>query len=808
MAKNAVVWFLIAAVFFSHCPAEAAVLEYSGTPRGLILTEFAGFTDVSGHWAESSIARVSAMDLMNGDGARFFPQRAVRREEALAVMVRLAGLNTSYSSEQRRSTSSNFKASTWAIPYLELALRMGLLDRSESSLDFRALAQRQEVLTWAARALKLKPLSAGEVLYFEDLGDVDLQRLPYVAALAKKGIAGGWGGKLYPLNSMTRAELAALADRIKGEEAFGLTVFRGSIVSVEKAGSSEVTYSVKTDDGPIYEIKVRRGKTDFPVLKGKKRYGSGILKPEDYVEVVAKGSEILYAEISTYSEKRVSGELARIEKGQLYIRDEGGNTVLLELSQYPEILIDGRKAGLNDLMPGIGLVVWAVNGKANRIEVSTASDSLTPGGWEGQEDVNFPLEGTVREIEEDDGMYTVTVASKDGEKNIELSDLDTVLKNGAKVSPALLEIGDKVAVYMDSDRSLRVEVARGGSIARIVKGKISGRLGGEYLLLADVKEFYYGVFKDAESTLRVRLTGAEAYYDGRRVEVGKISEEYRGKDAYLALADDGGAYRAVKVVLKSGDEYLENGFIDEVRWSTGEMALGDLEMLMDEGTIAVSGNTPVGWEYLREDGGTFVVVNESSSGPKAALIYQPKFLEPNLKVIKGQIYEIERDAFTARYRSELEESLWSSEKRNRESLKIYDDAVIIDATGSTPETLSKDEFLWDRYEKYFYGYNFYALLEDGRVRAMVITEGGRNDDVISLGVFDGFSSGGYVKIKDMLDFSQFSEKWNRRLSTLEVDKSGAVILKGNQVLDFEDLKIGQVLYLIRENNRLIFAFVQ
>lgn len=788
---------------------KAGNLEYFGTPRGLYLSKSTGFLDTSGHWAEFSIARVSAMGIMQGDGSRFFPQRSVSREEALATLARLARFDPSRAAGKRGSGAANLRASTWAVPYLELALQMGLLDRNESSVDFKAPALRQEVFAWTAKALKLSPQSTGDALFFEDSGDIEKQKLPYIAALAKKGIIGGWGGKLYPLNSMTRAELAALVDRIKGEEAFKLTVFRGIINSIEKTGALELAFSVKTEDGPVYDIKVTQGLTDFPVLKNKKRYASGILKKGDYIEVLAKESEVLYAEVANYSARKISGQLSMIGEGQLYIKDEGGNTVILELPEFPEVFVDGRKARLSDLLPGIEVTAWAINGKASRIEAAVTSETFSPVYEDQEAALDFPLEGTVKEIEEDSGIYKVTVSTGDGEKKISISYMDTILKNGLKVSPASLELGDKVAVYLDNkEKSLRVEVAKGGKISRIVKGKIAGQAGEEYLLVSDVKDFYYGVFKDAQDMLKVRFRGAEAFYERKSIDIGKLAAEYKGKDVYLALTDEGGISRAVKAVVKSGDEYLDNGFIEKVRWSTGEISVGELEMLMDEGTIAIVGSSSARPEYLKEDGGVFVVANKSSSGSRAALIYQPRFLEPELKVVKGQIYDIEKGSVILRYKSELEESLWSSERKSSESLEIYDDAVIIDATASSPKAISRDELLWDRYEEKFFGKSAYILLEAGKVRAMVIKEGTRSDDVISLGTFAGFTSEGYVKLVDMLDFNQFSEKWNRSLKSLELNKAGAIILEGARPINFDDLKKGQVLYVIRENNNCLLAFIQ
>ncbi|KXG75203.1 Endo-1,4-beta-xylanase A [Fervidicola ferrireducens] len=803
--KILAVMLSVLAVFVCFEDSKAGNLEYFGSSRGLSLLNSTGFSDTADHWAEASIERAFAMGIMVGERGRFFPERPVSREEALAVLVRMMG-NISISSDNR-GRPGNPNASAWATPYVDSAFRLGLLDRKENQMDFKSTAKREEVFTWAARALKIAPQSnAGDALFFKDSAEIERERLPYIAALVKKGIIGGWDGSLRPKDLMTRAELAALVDRIKGEKAFNLSMFRGWVNSIDRIGSSDVVYTVRTEDGPVYDLKVIPGKTDFPVIKKGRIYGSGTLKIGDYVEIVAKGNEVLYAEVSNYTVQKVSGELSELRDGRAYIKVDGGNIFTFELPNFPEVYVDGKKAKVEDLLPGVEVTAWAVNDKLYRLEARSFYEPMNQGGFS-----ELPLEGTVKEISVDEGVYEVVVSSRGGEKSLLLSPSDAVLKDGLRVSPSALKPGDKIAVYYGNEgRSVRVEVAKGGRVYRLVKGRISGEIPGEYLLISDVEEFYYGTFRPAEDLLEVRIDGiTQVFTEWGRTDIEQLASSYGGSDVYLALAYEGNMPKAVKILVKSGDEYLENGFIEKVRWSTGEMAVGDLEVLFDESTIAVVGNSLVTTDYLEEDAGVFLVANKGASGSKAAIVYQPKFLDPSLKVIKGQVYEIGSDSISLRYKSELKESLWSSEERKTEKLNIYDDAVIVDATLKVPKVISKEELLWDRYEEKYSGKSVYAVLEDGKILAMVIKDGGRDDDTLSIGTLaEKPAVDGRMKLSNMLDYSQFSEKWNKSLSSLELNAGGAVIMEGTELIDVGDLKPGQILYVVRENNNCLFAFVQ
>ncbi|MDN5331327.1 MAG: hypothetical protein PWP45_552 [Tepidanaerobacteraceae bacterium] len=781
--------------------SAASGLEYGGTVYAPSIINAANFSDTARHWANSSIARAAAMGVLLGENGRFFPERPVSREEALTVLVRMIGGEQLPSGKR---AAANLSASDWAMDYVSAAIQMGFVERSEIALDFKKSSARQEVFTWVAKAMKIKPTSyTGAALFFKDYGDIEKDRLPYIIALAQKGITAGWNGRFYPNRTMTRGELAALVDKIKGDPVFGLSVKRGWIISVYE-NASDVVYEVKTEDGPIYELKVIRGKTDFPVIRDGKIYGSRALSRGDYAAVFLKGSQVVFAEVAGYVNQRISGELIDIKGGFVYIKDGRGSVFSFKLPEYPEVYVYGKKGNIYDLLPGVEVTAFATNGTLSRIEVTAVEGGALAYSF------RYPLEGTVKQTQKSDEGLEVTVRlPSGGDETLMFPEDVSVIKNGKSADLADIRPGNKIMVYFDAagyGSPVRVELSTSGTVDGIIKGTLMGGIPGESLVLSNIKEFYFGIFREKENLARLRITEDTKIY-GPWGEIGseELISNYKGKELYVALNGEYGEKRALKVVVKTGREYGENGFIKDARWSTGEMAVGDLETLFDESAIAVLGGALVSPDFLEDEKGTFLVVNKNASGSKAAIIYQPEFYESTLKILKGQIYEIKRDSIAIRFRSELEESLWSSETSKSSDFELYDDAVIVDATADIPKKMSKKELLMDRYEENYYYKNAYVILKDDKVLAMVIKNGGRSDDTVSLGTLKGVS-GNQITLSDMLDYNQFNERWNLNLDTLEIHVGGAVIMRGKEFIEADDLESGDFLYVIRENNVCLLAF--
>ncbi|HHY14263.1 MAG TPA: hypothetical protein GX526_06470, partial [Thermoanaerobacterales bacterium] len=60
----------------------------------------------------------------------------------------------------------------------------------------------------------------------------------------------------------------------------------------------------------------------------------------------------------------------------------------------------------------------------------------------------------------------------------------------------------------------------------------------------------------------------------------------------------------------------------------------------------------------------------------------------------------------------------------------------------------------------------------------------------------------------LIDWNDFREKWNYTFSELEVFLEDTLIIKNGEIIRYEDLQVGDTLYIVRNNNNGIIAVVQ
>ncbi len=179
------------------------------------------FKDMPGHWSDEYVMPLTLEGVINGyEDGTFRPENAVTRAEAIAMIVRLLGAaDDSAAAEmaEKIPPSLGAKIPFWAVPYIALALDMGILSESElNGFDAGVPAGRWEVAAWLARALGLKPAEDTALdSYFTDLKDIPKQAAPLIEAARRLGIVTGYpDGTFRPYNGIKRGEIAALLSRV------------------------------------------------------------------------------------------------------------------------------------------------------------------------------------------------------------------------------------------------------------------------------------------------------------------------------------------------------------------------------------------------------------------------------------------------------------------------------------------------------------------------------------------------------------------------------------------------------------------
>ncbi|SHF33673.1 S-layer homology domain-containing protein [Desulforamulus putei] len=194
--------------------------------------EVRAFTDTNKHWAQVPIQRLQLLGVVSGfpDGC-FHPEEPVTQEQVIAMVM--GALDTQEETtvkeiavetgtkEQTEGQTTTGESGTrdklsgvpdWAKGSVEKARAKGIinLNRFHSGVQ----ASRVQAMVWVAKAMGLQPVDTSN-LPFKDGLLVSPEDIGYVMALYNEGIIkGGPGGLLNPNSSITRAQIAALIDRV------------------------------------------------------------------------------------------------------------------------------------------------------------------------------------------------------------------------------------------------------------------------------------------------------------------------------------------------------------------------------------------------------------------------------------------------------------------------------------------------------------------------------------------------------------------------------------------------------------------
>jgi len=177
-------------------------------------------------WAYDHIIRLAAQGVFNGyqDGT-FKPSNNISRVEALTAAVRLLGLKEEAEKPENMNATLNFrdfdqlkKKNGWAVGYVAVALENDLFSETEMSIQAEKPADRLWATVLLVKAMKLEDEAKKKmdtVLPFKDTKNIPAGSVGYVAVALEKNLITGYSNNTFqPNKPVTRAELAALLDRV------------------------------------------------------------------------------------------------------------------------------------------------------------------------------------------------------------------------------------------------------------------------------------------------------------------------------------------------------------------------------------------------------------------------------------------------------------------------------------------------------------------------------------------------------------------------------------------------------------------
>lgn len=216
-------------------------------------------------WAYEHIIRLASKGVFTGyDDGNFKPQNKITRVEAIIAAVRLLGLEEEAKKPENMNATLNFKDFDQlkkkygaAVGYVTVALENDLFSETDTSIQADKPANRLWATVLLVKSLNLSAEAKKKmdtVLPFKDAHEIPAGSVGYIAvAIEKKLISGYTDGTFKPNRTVTRAELAALLDRLdeqlpEQENAQAITgtiqAVSASSLTVKKADNTTVTVPI------------------------------------------------------------------------------------------------------------------------------------------------------------------------------------------------------------------------------------------------------------------------------------------------------------------------------------------------------------------------------------------------------------------------------------------------------------------------------------------------------------------------------------------------------------------------------------
>ncbi len=216
--------------------------------------EKAKFSDIGKHWGVQYIESMTAVGLFKGypDGT-FKPDQALTQAEALALAMRVSAEDAAAASgdaitgeEDNEETDSESAIPAWVRDDVLKAAQKGIikLNRFHSGVQ----ASRAQTAVMIAKALGLKPADTSTIV-FKDSILISQEDIGYIMVLYQEGIiTGSPNGNFNPNKAITRAEMAAILQRLLNEREVESITLEDMVV-VEQGKSVTLEAMVKYRDG-------------------------------------------------------------------------------------------------------------------------------------------------------------------------------------------------------------------------------------------------------------------------------------------------------------------------------------------------------------------------------------------------------------------------------------------------------------------------------------------------------------------------------------------------------------------------------
>ncbi len=278
------------------------------------------FTDIKGHWAETSIQFVAARGLLSGTGNnQFSPNTGMTRGMFVTALGRLAGIDPG---DYKNSKFIDVAADAYYAPYAAWAAEKGIVSGTTAvtfSPDSKITREQMAVIMANyAKAMGYTVPKTREAVTFADASSISTWAKDGVQAMQMAGVLAGKGNNRFdPTGTATRAEVATVLQRY-----VELVIDTNTAQGWDRNDSGKWMYYVdgkaatgkKTVDGTTYHFDAKGQLTKIEAIApDTKKYITYKAKKGDTLWGIAQTYGCTVAEIVSLNEKLLTDPNAVLE---------------------------------------------------------------------------------------------------------------------------------------------------------------------------------------------------------------------------------------------------------------------------------------------------------------------------------------------------------------------------------------------------------------------------------------------------------------------------------------------------------------
>lgn len=523
----------------------------------------------------------------------------------------------------------------------------------------------------------------------------------------------------------------------------------------------------------------------------------------------------VYADLITpYRQGFIEGFLMEIGDGEVTIEEYDGTLHTLSFDQKVVFSIDTLNVSINEFKAGMEVYARLKNRRISHMEgFSTAAPGYIPEGSK----IRI---GTIKIIDRDQLIIKLDTGK---EETYFTTPATIILRDGQKTSLNTLYVGDRVKLYFDEINTMMVSriSVQGKSVE--IKGLYKGKLAsaneiGEKLTLTNLAVLKNGEWEDLSSAKTVAYSEkSPIYIGGQELSPSKL-KYYVGNTVYMAVKDFFNTDRVETMVLKNQYETTYSDTIDEMNWyaESFELASSHKNLTFNNGTIVIKNGRLVDTYALEPGMDTFIVGDARLDHMTANVVYIYGEDLNNSNIGQDYIYEgrlnaVFRNSVILEDFALLNRHEWEGFRDDKE-LYYDEDTMIYDL--EKKKMISTEDFYYNIYavdEDSDYADDYdnwyaYAYTDGDRIRAIMLQED--RDSLLRQRITNGIVqsvpeehrwSGYRVSIMNASDWSNRKGQWMPRTSSFYLTLGEAMIIKDGQIIQPDELKQNDRLYIVRDS---------